>query len=61
MTQEEHREFQTTYWNAYKRTYNKKNDGNFVNAHDYAMNQAKINYLKKKKVKFETTSSGNLK
>lgn len=61
MTQEEHQEFQTTYWNAYKRTYNKKNDGNFVNAHDYAMNQAKINYLKKKKVKFETTSSGNLK
>lgn len=61
MTQEEHQEFQSVYWNAYKRTYNKKNDGNFVNAHDYAMNQAKINYLKKKKVKFETTSSGNLK
>lgn len=61
MTQEEHQEFQSVYWNAYKRTYNKKKDGNFVNAHDYAMNQAKINYLKKKKVKFETTSSGNLK
>lgn len=61
MTQDEHQEFQSVYWNAYKRTYNKKNDGNFVNAHDYAMNQAKINYLKKKKVKFETTSSGNLK
>lgn len=61
MTQEEHQEFQSDYWEAYKRAYTKKKNGDLINAHDYAMNQAKIKYLKKNKIKFETTSGGNLK
>lgn len=61
MTQEEHQEFQKEYWKAYKEGFQRKDDGEYINAHDYASNKAKIWYLQSQKIKYATTSSGRLK
>ena len=61
MEQEEHQQFQKDYFEAYKKFYRTKKDGKYINAHDEARDTAKMKYMRRNNIKFETTSTGKLK
>lgn len=61
MTPEEHQQYQKDYFEAYAKNYKTKKGGSYVDAHTLAAEQAKMNYMRNKKIKFEKTETGRLK
>ena len=62
MTPEQHKQYQKDYFEAYKKFYTKKNqDGNIMNAHDRASEEAKMKYMQANKIRYQKTETGRLK